>query len=73
MGNEYPFAVPTHYDCTEEGFRKCYDENTPYTKDGILFHHKEADYIAGPNPYIMLWKDKWTSEYVIESSNEGKE
>jgi len=32
--NQYCFSTPKKYDCSEEGFKTVYNENTPFLKDG---------------------------------------
>ncbi len=66
--NQYCFSTPKKYNCTEEGFKTVYNENTPYLKDGFLFAQKEAEYFNGSNPFLLIWKDTLTSLYAIETN-----
>jgi len=66
--NEFIFATPKKYDCSEEGFKTIYRENTPFMKDGFLFAQKEAEYFSGSNPFLLIWKDVFTSLYAIETN-----
>lgn len=68
--NEYRFILLPKLSCSVEVLQACYTENTPYVKDGILFYHKMAPYLSafqGTNPYILHWKDKFTSMYPYET------
>lgn len=73
--NEFKFVLLPKRPCNSVVLQSCYNDSTPYAKDGILFYHKEAAYLSalhGTNPYILHWKDQFSSLYPFETE-EGKE
>lgn len=46
---------------------------SPFTRDGVLFLHKESAYTSGePNSLALVWKDARCSRYVVETDAKGQ-
>ena len=69
--NKYLFTTPKKFECDSKGFLAAYKEDTRYWKDGILFAKKDAEYVSGSNPSLLLWKDKKSCFHGIGTQKDG--
>jgi hypothetical protein len=42
-----------------------------FVRDGLLLLHKEAQYCPGQTPLALLWKDRSSSRYFIDTDAAG--
>lgn len=56
------------FECSRQGLEQAYRSEFPFSKDGLLFYHKEGHYASGElTPLVLSWKDAATSKYPIDS------
>mmetsp|Transcript_2514 Transcript_2514/g.6563 ORF Transcript_2514/g.6563 Transcript_2514/m.6563 type:complete len:409 (+) Transcript_2514:140-1366(+) len=69
----YPFSPLTSFNCSQEALEACRSGAVPFTRDGILFRHKDAHYTPGhsPSPLNLVWKDGSTSRYFLDTDAAG--
>ena len=58
---------------TRETLLRAYGEAFGYTKDGLVFVHKDSSYTQGEiTPLCLQWKDGSCSRYPIDTDKQGK-
>jgi len=68
--NPCRFVAPDAYECTAENLKFVYSMPVGYSKDGLLFYHREALYEAGPSPLVLLWGDATCSSRFFDYGSE---
>jgi snurportin-1 len=78
QGNEFPIHAVPSFACDPEGVIAAYtfigdsgaQAQGAVRQDGILFYHKDTQYMLASTPLLLLWKDKRCSAYYVD--NDGK-
>eukprot|EP00923_Selenidium_pygospionis_P060320 GHVN01106155.1.p1 GENE.GHVN01106155.1~~GHVN01106155.1.p1 ORF type:complete len:438 (+),score=87.49 GHVN01106155.1:297-1610(+) len=55
--NRKPFVLPDTVSCSVDNINHLYHGDLGYTKDSLIFVHREAQYVPGLNPLYLCWKD----------------
>ena len=85
--NRFAIVPVTVFPCTPEGLAAAArypnnhlsgaaasaaaEEGVPYTRDGVLFYHKQGFYEQGTTPLVRQWKDEVCSRYVVNTTGDG--
>ena len=64
------FVAAPCWECSMEGLREAYLGHTPFTKNGLLFYHREGHYEVGLTPLVLLWKDVSVTSYLDDAGDE---
>mmetsp|Transcript_11597 Transcript_11597/g.18215 ORF Transcript_11597/g.18215 Transcript_11597/m.18215 type:complete len:223 (-) Transcript_11597:81-749(-) len=65
--NPYPFVILPWYPCDSGNLEQVYSlMPVPFTRDGLLFLHRESHYEAALTPLMLVWKDQNCSTYLSE-------
>ncbi|KAJ1493179.1 hypothetical protein T484DRAFT_1879550 [Baffinella frigidus] len=66
--NPYAFVPLPWYVADAAGLESAYSSvAVPFTRDGLLFMHRESHYEVGLTPLALTWKDQQCSTYLSES------
>ena len=65
--NPYPMHLLPWYCCDPPGLEAAYRSlEVPFTRDGLLFLHRDSNYEIGLTPLMLVWKDSNCSTYLSE-------
>lgn len=65
--NPFPMHLLPWYCCDSEGLEAAYRSlAVPFTRDGLLFLHRDSNYEIGLTPLMLVWKDSNCSTYLSE-------
>ena len=58
-----------YYPITRDNLIHLYKNDFGYDKEGLMFVHKDSEYLHGLNPNVLIWKDEHISQYPFEMEN----
>lgn len=66
----HTFLPIPYWECSWMGLQEAYTCSLPFSKNGLLFYHREGQYEIGLTPLVLLWKDSSVTNYL---DNDGDE
>eukprot|EP00898_Chlorokybus_atmophyticus_P001070 jgi/Chlat1/1964/Chrsp158S08702 len=69
--HKFRFAAVPSYPCDAVALQRAYEGAVPFTRDGLIFYNKQAHYVLGFTPLMLLWKDTHCSQYFVETDAQG--
>lgn len=67
---QYAFLPVPYWECSWHGLLEAYKSTLDFSRNGLLFYHREGHYEIGLTPLVLLWKDATVTAYLDADGEE---